>query len=61
MALCGFEKFSETITEKTFTEDKKIVFLHTTHNDSDCINVRINSLTINHTDENGNRLEKGKV
>jgi len=56
-----FEKFNETITEKTFTEDKKIVFLHTTHNDSDCINVRINSLTINHTDENGNRLEKGKV
>lgn len=35
--------------------------MHTTHNDSDCINVRINSLTINHTDENGNRLEKGKV
>ncbi len=49
------------ITENTFNKQDKMVFMYTAHNNCDSVINRITSFVVNYTDENGNRLDKGKV
>jgi len=56
-----FAQIRNPITKETFEEQEKMVFLYTVHNGSGSITDYITSFVINYTDDNGNRLDKGKV